>query len=69
MDSYIDNSACFFSLSFILEGRNMAEFNGAVERTLKFEGILSNDKYDAGGLTNLEYQREHIRSLILQNLL
>ena len=29
----------------------MAEFNGAVERTLKFEGILSNDKYDSGGLT------------------
>ena len=29
----------------------MSDFNKAIEKVLKFEGVLSNDKYDAGGLT------------------
>lgn len=46
----------------------MAEFNGAVERTLKFEGILSNDKYDAGGLTKFGISKRAYPKLDIVNL-
>ena len=45
--------------------KTMSDFNKAVEKVLKFEGVLSNDKYDAGGLTSTEYRKECIQVLIL----
>lgn len=46
----------------------MTEFRGAVERTLKFEGILSNDKYDSGGLTKFGISKRAYPKLDIANL-
>ena len=46
----------------------MSDFNKAVEKVLKFEGVLSNDKYDAGGLTKYGISKRMYPSLDIANL-
>ena len=46
----------------------MSDFNKAVEKVWKFEGILSNDKYDAGGLTKYGISKRMYPSLDIANL-
>ena len=46
----------------------MSDFNKAVEKVLKFEGVLSNDKYDAGGLTKYGISKRMYPTLDIANL-
>ena len=46
----------------------MIDFNKAVEKVLKFEGVLSNDKYDTGGLTKYGISKKAYPNIDIANL-